>query len=108
MVYKTTGKVPSKLLKEKSTGESPLSIEQNLTDGRYTPKTVYTRETRDLYYKEESELVDLFKKDLELSHGLSDHPKKDLLFQKAWQSGHASGLHEVANFYADLAILLKD
>ena len=42
----------------------------------------------------------------EREHGTEDNPKADLLWQKAWEQGHSSGLHEVAIVYADIAELV--
>ncbi|HYG36762.1 MAG TPA: hypothetical protein VEC99_18360 [Clostridia bacterium] len=48
----------------------------------------------------------VFKSDLEAAHDLADHPKKDLLWAKAWGQGHSSGLSDVLYWYSDLAELL--
>lgn len=47
-----------------------------------------------------------FCRDLEVEFGMVDHPKAKLLYGKAWQMGHAAGLHEVANCYSDLVELV--
>lgn len=44
---------------------------------------------------------------LEEKHGLSEHPKKDLLFHLAWEHGHSAGYHEVESYYDDFSRLLK-
>ena len=48
-----------------------------------------------------------FKSDLEAYHGMTDHPKRDLLYSKAWERGHSAGLHEVAVVYNDLVELVQ-
>ena len=53
------------------------------------------------------ELKYQFKGTLEREHNLVGHPKADLLFEKAWDLGHASGLQDVESYYADLAELIK-
>lgn len=34
------------------------------------------------------------------------HPKRDKFYAKAWERGHSSGLHEVANSLVDLMDLM--
>ena len=48
-----------------------------------------------------------FKSDLEAYHGTTDHPKRDLLYSKAWEHGHSVGLREVAVIYNDLVELVQ-
>lgn len=48
-----------------------------------------------------------FKSDLEAYFGVSNHPKRDLLYHKAWERGHSAGLSEVANVYSDLVELIQ-
>lgn len=40
-------------------------------------------------------------------HGLVDHPKLDLLYEKAWQHGHANGWSEVAFWFENLSELVR-
>lgn len=44
---------------------------------------------------------------LQNAHGLADHPKADLLFDMAWNEGHANGIREVEIYYDIMAELLK-
>ena len=60
-----------------------------------------------LYCKEEVRLHNLFRQDLEAEAGTSNNPKKDLLFEKAWEFGHSAGFSEIASYYFDLAELVK-
>jgi hypothetical protein len=48
-----------------------------------------------------------FKRDLFDQHGVTGHPKAERAFQLAWDYGHSSGFQEVANYFDDLADLLK-
>ncbi len=43
----------------------------------------------------------------EVEHGLVDHPKADLLWQKAWSRAHSFGLESVVAQYADLVELVR-
>lgn len=59
------------------------------------------------YQVEETRLYEQFKTDLAAYFGLTDHPKANLLFDKAWARGHANGFAEVYNIYDDLKDLLS-
>jgi hypothetical protein len=48
-----------------------------------------------------------FKADLFDEHGVTGHPKAQRAFDIAWDYGHSSGYSEVANYFDDLADLLK-
>jgi hypothetical protein len=48
-----------------------------------------------------------FKADLFDEHGVTGHPKANRAFDIAWDHGHSSGYSEVANYFDDLADLLK-
>lgn len=58
--------------------------------------------------KEARQREEALKARLEDEHGLREHPKRELLWSKAWDLGHSYGLSEVENYYADLAELLQD
>lgn len=69
-------------------------------------KTAYAA-AAELYGVDQRRLDNKFKTDLEAEYGLTGHPKADLLYSKAYEMGHSSGHAEVANYYGDLAELLK-
>lgn len=48
-----------------------------------------------------------FKADLLEEAGITDHPKADMLFNKAWEQGHSSGYSEVYNCFYDLLDLIQ-
>jgi hypothetical protein len=48
-----------------------------------------------------------FRKKLELEHGLQNHPKRDRLWELAWEEGHSGGWSEISLVYSELATLLK-
>jgi hypothetical protein len=58
------------------------------------------------YQKEDARVHTLFEKDLFEDLGITDHPKKGLLFSKAWEMGHSSGYHEVYTVAQDLVELI--
>lgn len=43
---------------------------------------------------------------LEEEHGTKGHPKANLLWNKAWDHGHACGYSAVVSMYADLVELI--
>ena len=50
---------------------------------------------REAYREEEGRLHDLFKQDFFDELGISNHPKKEKIFEYAWQEGHSGGLSAV-------------
>ncbi len=80
--------------------EKLYAEEKNLHYGK-------TREEHAAYNKAMAELNDKFKEELFKDLCIEDNPKRDLLFQKAWDSGHASGWHEVWNHAVELVDLIK-
>lgn len=49
-----------------------------------------------------------FRIDLLEELGITDHPKADLLFDKAWEFGHADSYRSVFNWACALVDLLRD
>ena len=78
----------------------------------YPPRTmrydsIEYREMRQQYDAEEARLMKKFRSDLEDENGIAhDHPKAQKLWSMAWEYGHASGIHEVANYYEEFADLV--
>ena len=62
---------------------------------------------RAAYYADVNRLENQFRTDLESENEMIGHPKAPLLFSKAWEMGHSSGLSEVHNYYVDLLELVK-
>ena len=58
------------------------------------------------FEKEEQKKTE-HKQKLAQEHGLVNDPKLDLLYQKAWEHGHANGYSEVEFWFKDLAELLR-
>lgn len=57
----------------------------------------------DDYREEEIRLTKQFYDDAIKEAGLSNHPKKDIIYSKAWEDGHSGGYSEVFNKLLDLA-----
>lgn len=51
--------------------------------------------------------ISRFRADLEEAFGVATNPKRQRLFEIAWEQGRASGYYEVFQHYADLVTLIK-
>lgn len=58
------------------------------------------------YHNEKAELLEQFKKDLFEDLGIQNNPKRHLLYDKAWDRGHSSGLYEIFSCAQDLVELI--
>lgn len=58
------------------------------------------------YKDEQSALNNEFERDLFEDLGITDNPKKDLLFSKAWDYGHSGGFSDVYNHARELVDLI--
>lgn len=59
------------------------------------------------YNEDEDRLLNLFKSDLADYHEVAGNPKFERCFSIAWELGHSSGFHEIANYFADIVDLIK-
>lgn len=66
-----------------------------------------TRIRREEWRTEEQRLVDLLHADLAAEHEVTDNPKEAMLWNKAWDHGHANGYNEVVICYEDFVELIK-
>ena len=60
------------------------------------------KKARDAYKAETRRLTDEFEVDLAAHHGMTNHPRRQALFDKAWEDGHADGYLAVAGEYESL------
>jgi hypothetical protein len=61
------------------------------------------------YFREgEREVEREFKKDLFEKLGIEDNPKKDKLYDKAYEMGHSGGFTEIYNYAVDLVELIEE
>lgn len=58
-------------------------------------------------YEQQAAERQAHKMQLAIEHGLSNHPKLDLLYEKAWEYGHANGFNEVAFHFEELKELIE-
>ena len=73
---------------------------------QYEADKIACDKARKAYSEDERRLESQFKADLEAEYKMIGHPKADLLWGKAWDHGHANGLHEVAFYYGDFVELV--
>lgn len=64
------------------------------------------REARILQRQQEAKETADFKLKLEEKYGTSNNPKRDMLWDKAWDYGHSSGYSEVESYYSDFLELV--
>lgn len=79
---------------------------------KYHNKLPYARkkDNEEMYYQHlarEQEILDSFKADLLAEHGVTNNPKAEMAYQKAWEHGHHAGLQEVAIYFEDFVELIK-
>lgn len=58
------------------------------------------------YRKAENEAVARFEEALADEFGLTNHPKRNKVWNMAWENGHSCGLTEVLGYYEDYADLV--
>lgn len=59
------------------------------------------RNARNTWHDVQNLRVLEFSKDLFKYHGVEQDPANSLIYAKAWEDGHSSGLHEVASLFED-------
>jgi len=87
-----------------------MEVRDKIRAGEYETKLHFFRsgERRKAYDIDVRRLEEKFKADLEEEwFGKIEHPKKNLLFEMAWEYGHASGLEEVCTHYESFIRLLE-
>ena len=59
------------------------------------------------YHAAEQAVTDKFANDLFADLGIANNPRRHVLFAKAWERGHSSGLQEIYNVACDLVELIE-
>jgi hypothetical protein len=59
------------------------------------------------YNKEENRMYGVFKEDCLKEVDLENHPKREDIFNFAFEKGHSAGYHEVFSYLVDLSELFK-
>jgi hypothetical protein len=66
------------------------------------------KEQRTKYNVESARLHTEFKEDIFDEFGVQNHPKRERVFEMAWDRGHSSGFSEVYLVFEELVELIKD
>lgn len=61
---------------------------------------------RDQYHEVIGERIDAFRKELYEYYGVTDNPKADAVYDKAYDQGHSAGFGEVSSIFGDLVDLI--
>jgi hypothetical protein len=59
------------------------------------------------YHEENKRLQDEFRRDLIEEYGMTDHPKADKIFNKAWDMGSSLGYQSIQEYFEDFVELFK-
>lgn len=106
LAYPNVVKMPSVLMKK----AVELTADELATLGdvkaQHEADKASYEEAKTAYYADQNRLQDKLKADLEVYNGVVGNPKADLLWSKAWDRGHSSGLGEVITHYNDLVDLI--
>lgn len=99
---------PAKTALEIAIAEAKERAAERLNTEIETIKTKEaTRLERIRVNEEANRVTTALRKELEAKNDMTDHPKADLLWSKAWEHGHSSGLEDVRCWYNDLVELIK-
>lgn len=96
--------------------EDMTTLSEVAAINRNNPKAVTQRIVNEEAYKEqhtkyraeERRLYEEFKQDLFEEYRVQEHPKRENVFNLAWEHGHASGYSEVYNYFGDFVELIRD
>jgi hypothetical protein len=78
-----------------------------LTVEKYVDVDQYKKET-DVYRNLIGDRINAFRKDLYEYYGVTDNPKADAVYDKAYDRGHSAGIGEVSSIFGDLVDLIVD
>jgi hypothetical protein len=74
---------------------------------QYAADKAAYEEAKTVYQTQASACENAFVDALHEYHGMTGHPKADLLYSKAYSLGHSAGKEEIASYYDDLVELVK-
>lgn len=104
--YKSRKEITNEVFKEHKF--NPDDYDSKSEEKRVRDTLIKIVNERCEYQKQrEIELFNEFKQDLFEELEITDNPKRDLLFEKAWDRGHSYGFYEVYNTALDLVELIK-
>lgn len=90
---------------------SPKELTSELQNKAATTETVLDKEAfnaaMSAYRAETSRVYKQFHDDLLEEYDVTEHPKAELCFDKAWERGHSNGFESVFNAFDDLVELIQ-
>ncbi len=66
------------------------------------------KEAMQAWHNEEGRMNALFEADCAAAEGMENHPKRQKLWSKAWEDGHANGYNTILERYESFAEFLRD
>lgn len=84
-----------------------MGVYEKIKAGEYDTKVHYSQENRDAWREDMNRLARKLEEDLAEELEMTNHPKRQMLWTKAWEHGHASGYTEIHYWYTDLLELIK-
>lgn len=102
-------KPPTPALLRKPAGQlTAIEIANLDTVGKaYEAGVKANRESTTQFRFESGKLSQQFRNDIENEFGLTQHPKRNKLWELAYEYGHGNGLTEIYHHYSELAELIK-
>lgn len=95
------------------TEETP-TLHDRIRRGEFTTKLPYPdrrdpnfTDLRRRYHEDEGRMVEKFKNAVFEEYGVTNNPKRELCWQKAWEHGHSAGLSEVNTYFQDFVELIQ-
>lgn len=70
-------------------------------------RSILVSDMKRAYANKSRELWTEFREALEKAYQMQNHPKKDRIWEKAWDDGHRGGYTEILNAYDELVELLS-
>jgi hypothetical protein len=88
------------------------SVREQIARGDFENKLPYKTAKSDragweAYQRETADIRQEFETACAREHGLLDHPKREKLFQRAWDDGHSAGWHGIVLCYEAIVELIK-
>jgi hypothetical protein len=79
---------------------------KNCVEEKVFDEVSYTAHMK-LYIEESKKLQDEFKRDLINKYKMTNHPKAEKIFNKAWDFGYSSGYEDIEYYFQDLIELFE-
>ena len=84
-----------------------MNVQQNIEEFKYAQNPEQSKLRGKELRKVMAALITQFKADLEKQFQVQDNPKKDKLWDLAWEYGHSYDLTEFFHYYNDMVELIR-